>query len=69
MDALRGKKGYICDMDGVIYHGNHLLAGSIDFVNWLHTVLVFGGVTTRQGIEQFPYRPNYAFDGVGDIIK
>lgn len=35
MDKLRSKKGYICDMDGVIYHGNRLLDGAMSFVNWL----------------------------------
>ena len=25
MEELRKKKGFICDMDGVIYHGNRLL--------------------------------------------
>ena len=25
MDELRNKKGFICDMDGVIYHGNKIL--------------------------------------------
>lgn len=47
-DVVRGKgevnmkkvdfneiKGFICDMDGVIYHGNRLLPGAADFVNWL----------------------------------
>jgi len=29
------KQGFICDMDGVIYHGNRLLEGVEDFVNWL----------------------------------
>lgn len=29
------KKGFICDMDGVIYHGNMLLPGVQEFVNWL----------------------------------
>ena len=29
MDQLRQKKGFICDMDGVIYHGNRLLPGCI----------------------------------------
>ena len=29
------KKGFICDMDGVIYHGNKLLPGVSEFVNWL----------------------------------
>lgn len=33
---LRGKGGFICDMDGVIYHGNRLLPGAKDFVAWLH---------------------------------
>jgi NagD protein len=29
------KKGFIIDMDGVIYHGNKLLPGVKEFVNWL----------------------------------
>ncbi len=35
MEILRNKKGFICDMDGVIYHGNKLLPGAKDFVKWL----------------------------------
>ena len=35
MDILRNKKGFICDMDGVIYHGNKILDGVADFVNWM----------------------------------
>lgn len=35
MEALRKKKAFICDMDGVIYHGNKLLPGVHDFVDWL----------------------------------
>ncbi|MBE5778314.1 MAG: HAD family hydrolase [Clostridiales bacterium] len=35
MEALRSKKGYIIDMDGVIYHGNKLLPGVDKFVNFL----------------------------------
>lgn len=31
------KKGIICDMDGVLYHGNRLLPGAEAFVNWLKT--------------------------------
>lgn len=30
------KKGFICDMDGVIYHGNQVLPGVVEFINWLH---------------------------------
>ena len=36
MDQFRAKRGYICDMDGVIYHGNRLLPGVKEFVNWLY---------------------------------
>ena len=35
MEELRSKKGFICDMDGVIYHGNRLLPGVKEFVDWL----------------------------------
>ncbi len=35
MEKLRNKKGFICDMDGVIYHGNNLLPGAKEFVKWL----------------------------------
>ena len=36
MEELRRKSGYICDMDGVIYHGNRLLPGVKEFVAWLY---------------------------------
>ena len=36
MEELRRKKGFICDMDGVIYHGNRLLPGVKEFVEWLY---------------------------------
>ena len=32
---LRDKKGFISDMDGVIYHGNKILPGVLEFVEWL----------------------------------
>ncbi len=36
MESLRAKKGIICDMDGVIYHGNQILPGVREFVDWLY---------------------------------
>lgn len=36
MEILRSKQGFICDMDGVIYHGNTLLDGVKEFVNWMN---------------------------------
>lgn len=32
---LREKRAFICDMDGVIYHGTRLLEGVPEFVRWL----------------------------------
>ena len=29
------KKAFICDMDGVIYHGNKVLPGTAEFIDWL----------------------------------
>ncbi|MBO5271014.1 MAG: HAD family hydrolase [Clostridia bacterium] len=35
MNKILEKKGFISDMDGVIYHGNRILPGVAEFVNWL----------------------------------
>ena len=32
---FKTKKGFICDMDGVLYHGNRILPGAAEFVQWL----------------------------------
>ena len=143
------KKGFICDMDGVIYHGNRILPGVAEFIQWLHdedkeylfltnnsgytppgaepeagphgagcpggallyqraghgglpegaglrmlhchsaeavmvgdrmdtdvisgmesgmsTVLVLSGVSTRETLNTYAYRPSIVLDGVGDI--
>ena len=36
MKSLQGKKGFLCDMDGVIFHDGQLLVGARSFVNWLN---------------------------------
>ena len=33
--TIREKQGYLCDMDGVLYHGDRLLDGVPEFVSWL----------------------------------
>jgi NagD protein len=33
---IRSKRAFIIDMDGVIYHGNQLLRGAAEFVEWLN---------------------------------
>ena len=35
IENIRNKSGFICDMDGVIYHGNKILDGVKEFVFWL----------------------------------
>ena len=37
INIIKGKAGFIIDMDGVIYHGNRLLPGVTEFLSWLET--------------------------------
>ena len=41
VEEIREKKGFICDMDGVIYHGNELIDGisrnHLQAINWMST--------------------------------
>jgi NagD protein len=36
INSIRAKKAFLIDMDGVIYHGNRLLKGAAEFVEWLN---------------------------------
>lgn len=35
LETIRHKSGFIIDMDGVVYHGNRLLPGTLEFIAWL----------------------------------
>ena len=35
IERIKSRKAFISDMDGVIYHGNKLLPGVPEFVEWL----------------------------------
>ena len=35
INEIRSKAAFICDMDGVIYHGNEIVPGVKDFLHWL----------------------------------
>lgn len=35
LESLHQKTAFICDMDGVVYHGNRLLDGIHEFIDWL----------------------------------
>lgn len=34
LERIRGKKGFLCDLDGVIYRGGHLIEGAKQFHEW-----------------------------------
>lgn len=35
LEELRNKNAFICDMDGVIYHGNRIIPGVKEFLDWI----------------------------------
>ena len=35
----------------------------------IDTLLVLSGITDRNGIDQFPYRPKYILDGIKDLVS
>ena len=35
IEEIQNKKAFICDMDGVIYHGDQLVDGAVAFSRWL----------------------------------
>ncbi|MFA7371733.1 MAG: HAD-IIA family hydrolase [Sphaerochaetaceae bacterium] len=35
LERIQQKRAFICDMDGVLYHGNRLLPGAKEFIEWL----------------------------------
>lgn len=37
MENIKSKLGFICDMDGVIYHGNKILDGVVEFIHWMQS--------------------------------
>lgn len=65
-----GIKRLGCHSDEIAFIGDRMdtdiVAGIESNVD---TILVLSGVTSREDIEKFPYRPTHVFNGVGDIIK
>lgn len=58
LETAASKKGFICDMDGVIYHGNRLLPGVPEFLDWLkntgknYLFLTNSGQSTPKELQQ-----------------
>jgi hypothetical protein len=50
---------FICDMHGVIYHGDRLVDGLKEFVTRLK----------REDLALFPYHPDYILNRAADILN
>ena len=60
------KKGFICDMDGVIYHGNQILPGVPEFIQWLHDEKKeYLFLTNNSGYTPRELNPDYVVVGEG----
>ena len=65
-----GLKRLGCHSEDIAFIGDRMdtdiIAGIESNVD---TILVLSGVTAREDIGNFPYRPKYIFNGIGDILK
>ena len=65
-----GLKKLNCHSEEIAFIGDRMdtdiIAGIESNVD---TVLVLSGVTAREDVDKFPYRPTYILNGVGDILK
>jgi len=69
MTKLRDKKGFICDMDGVIYHGDRMDTDIIAGIeSEIETVMVLSGITKREDLVLFPYQPDHILNRAVDIL-
>lgn len=65
-----GLKKINCHSEEIVFIGDRMdtdiIAGIESNVD---TVLVLTGVTSRNDIDQFPYRPKYILESVADLVK
>lgn len=65
-----GLKKLGCHSEDIAFIGDRMDTDIIAGIESnIDTVLVLSGVTARADIDNFPYRPKYILDGVGDIVK
>ena len=73
LETLRAKDGFICDMDGVIYHGNRLLPGVNEFDQngQLSPGIRVGAQIFRMGFQNVRQRlsPEGAAGGEGGAVR
>ena len=54
MKELQQKQGFICDMDGVLYHGNEAIAGGKEFLAFLDAAGVRFLLVTNNSTRTIP---------------
>jgi NagD protein len=68
LNKLREKRAFICDMDGVLYHGNHLLPNVREFADWL-TANNKAFLFLTNSSERSPHELQQKLDRLGIQIK
>ena len=65
-----GLKKLNCHSEDIAFIGDRMDTDIIAGIESnIDTVLVLSGVTTMADVDNFPYRPKYIVNGVGDLIK
>lgn len=73
---IKSKIGFIsdlkklgCKLEEAVIIGDRMDTDIIAGIeSEIDTILVLSGVTTRNEVGYFPYKPNYILKGVGDIL-
>jgi NagD protein len=65
-----GLKKIGCHSEDIAFIGDRMDTDIIAAIESnIDSVLVLSGVTKKEDIDVFPYRPKYIINGVGDIVK
>jgi NagD protein len=65
-----GLKMLGCHSDDIAFIGDRMDTDIIAGIESnIDTVLVLSGVTALEDIDNFPYRPKYVLNGIGDIVR
>ena len=68
---MNSVRHFITDMDGVLLKGEQVIPGAGRFISRLEELgreyMVLTGVTRREDIERYPYRPTWVLESVAEI--
>jgi len=68
--VTHAKKRLSCHSADTVFIGDRMDTDIISGLeSMIDTVLVLSGVSSMETLNDFPYRPTYIMDGIGDILK